>query len=107
MRKQSIKVDLSSLRATETHLTAFITGGRGARLILGFAKKLEKDRSAVLTRPDARGIRHVVGQRKQTDMPAVIEDLTNGELVLEIIDLEDDDCFLRTAHASEPEETSQ
>jgi hypothetical protein len=104
MATRNIRIDVSSLRGTESHLTAYITGGRGARLILGFAKQLEEPQPAVWMTPNRRGIRHVVGQLCETEMPEVIKHLTEGELVLEVIDQEEDDCYLR---GSNPSQTSE
>jgi len=75
MARQNIRIDVSSLRGSDSHLTAYITGGRGARLTLSFARKLEEVLPAVWLSPNARGIRHVVGQLCETEMPDVIKRL--------------------------------
>jgi hypothetical protein len=107
LASQNIRIDVSSLRGTDSHLTAYITGGRGARLILGFAKKLEEVQPAVWMSPNARGIRHVVGQLREADMPEVIKRLIDGTFELDVVDQEEDDCYLRGARASEPSQSSE
>lgn len=71
-------------------------------MILSFVKHLEEPEPAVRVSADSRGIRHVVGQLCETEILGVIKELTEGELALEVVDLEEDDCSLKVSEPSKP-----